>query len=421
MLSDNANPCQIMDPIVDCGPIDTWGRNLMRILLFCQLFPPLTYGGGEVLFWNLAKSLVLRGHEVHVITQRVKGQKDSEIRSGVHILRVGRPADYTAALTTNLVESLAYVVGALMAGIRVALRRHVDIIHSNTYVPALVGQICASMLRKRHVITVHDVYLAAMPWFWRDWSQQRSVGFLARFIGPLLERLLLRMPAAAIHTVSETSKQDLLQLGTTSEIVVVPNGVSANDYSLQKEISPNPHQAIFVGRLVFYKNLEIVFRALTRVIQTVRDAKLVVVGDGPMRPVWKSMVDDLGLHQHVCFVGRVPHAEKLSHLQESAFLLLPSRVEGFGIVILEAFACNKPALVSSIGALQELVSDDVDGFLVDPTVEGDWAKKMMILFTDFKRTQQMGLMGRTKCVCNFSNERVAKDMEGLYEFTLNQK
>jgi len=388
----------------------------MKILLFCQLFPPLTYGGGEILFWNLAKSLVLRGHEVHVVTQRVKGQRDSETKYGVNIRRVGRPADYTGALTTNLVESLAYVTGALVAGIRVASRRHVDVIHSNTYVPALVGQICASILGKAHVVTVHDVYLAAMPWFWREWSQQRSVGFLARFIGPLLERLLLRMPATAIHTVSEASKQDLLELGTKSRIIVVPNGIDVNDYLLANEISPNPHQAIFIGRLVFYKNLEIVFRALSSVIQTVRDAQLIIVGDGPMRTAWERMVDDLGLHQHVHFLGRIPHAEKLGQLQESAFLLLPSRVEGFGIVILEAFARNKPVLVSSIAALREVVLDGVDGYLADPTVEKDWAKKLIMLFTDVKRTQHMGLMGRTKCVSNFSNERVARDIEELYEF-----
>jgi glycosyltransferase involved in cell wall biosynthesis len=356
-----------------------------------------------------------------VITQRVKGQKDSETKCGVNILRVGWPADYTGALTTNLVDSLAYVVGALAAGIRVSSRRRVDVIHSNTYVPALVGQICASILRKRHVITVHDVYLAAIPWFWKEWSQQQSVGFFARFMGPLLERLLLRMPVAAIHTVSATSKQDLLQLGTNSEIVVVPNGINISDYSLQKEISPNPHQAIFIGRLVFYKNLEVVFRALTHVIRIIRDAKLVVVGDGPLRTTWENMVDELGLREHVRFLGRVPDVEKISQLQESAFLLLPSRIEGFGIVILEAFACSKPALVSSIGALQELVSDEVDGLLADPAVEEDWAKKMLTLFTDLKGVRQMGRRGRSKCASSFSNERVAEDMERLYELTLTQE
>lgn len=50
--------------------------------MFCQLFPPLIYGGGETLFWNLAQSLASRDHEIHVITQRIEGQKNSEVRCG---------------------------------------------------------------------------------------------------------------------------------------------------------------------------------------------------------------------------------------------------------------------------------------------------------------------------------------------------
>ena len=100
---------------------------------------------------------------------------------------------------------------------------------------------------------------------------------------------------------------------------------------------------------------------------------------------------------------------------------MPSIVEGFGIVLLEAFACGRPVLASSIGALREVVSDGVDGYLADPNEEEDWAKKMIALFADSERTMQMGLMGRAKLIADFSDERVARDMERLYELTLTQK
>ena len=80
-------------------------------------------------------------------------------------------------------------------------------------------------------------------------------------MGPLLERLFFVMPVTAIQTVSETSKLDF----------------KSHDSS-----PTDPHQAIFIGRLIFCKNLEVIFRALARVIRVVPDAKLVVVGDGPM-------------------------------------------------------------------------------------------------------------------------------------------
>jgi glycosyltransferase involved in cell wall biosynthesis len=385
----------------------------MKILLFCQLFPPLIYGGGETLFWSLAQSLVSRGHEVHVITQRIAGQPNSERRSDVHIHRVGAPADYKATLATGLSESLAYLGGAIFAGIRIIVREHIDIVHSNTYVPAVAALVCASILRKRHVMTVHDVYLASMPWFWREWSRQPDVGVFARIFGTILERVLVRIPVSVIQTVSETSKRDLLGIGARAKIVVVPNGIDVSEYGMG-EVSVKPHQAIFIGRLVFYKNLEIVFRALAKVIQAIPEAKLIVVGDGPMRAVWERMVEDLDLRRHVCFYGRIPEERKLSLLEESAFLVLPSMVEGFGIVVLEAFACRKPVLASAIGALRELVSDEVDGYLVDPASETDWANRMIMLFEDSERARRMGLMGWNRVVPNFTMDRVAAGMENLY-------
>ena len=75
------------------------------------------------MFWNLARSLASRGHEVHVITQRVRGERDSETRSGVRIRRVGWPAEYAGALTTGFKDSFAYCVGAFFAGISIAAKR----------------------------------------------------------------------------------------------------------------------------------------------------------------------------------------------------------------------------------------------------------------------------------------------------------
>jgi glycosyltransferase involved in cell wall biosynthesis len=387
----------------------------LRVLIFCQLFPPLIYGGGEVLFWNLAKSLASRGNQVHVITQRVRGEKDREIKCGVSIRRVGRPAEYAGALTTNFGESLAYFVGALLAGIQHISRSGVDIIHSNTYVPALVGQICATLFGRKHVATVHDVYLISMSWFWEKWSRQRGLGLSARFLGPFLERTILQLPVDVIHTVSETSKQDLISMGVERDIIVVPNGIDPADYEIEASSSANHHQAIYIGRLVFYKNLEPIFRAFSKIIRDVPDARLSLVGDGPMRAPWENVVGQLGLRGHVEFHGRTSSQEKIRLLRESACLILPSFVEGFGIVILEAFACDRPVLASDIGALRELVANDVDGYLLNPSSEEDWAKRMIYLFGNPSRARELGNRGRRKLEARYSIVHVAERMERLYE------
>ena len=307
------------------------------------------------------------------------------------------------------------------SGVNLILRKRIEVIHSNTYVPAIAGQLCATILRRAHVMTVHDVYLAGRPWFWRKWSTQSGVGFLARFLGPILERLLLRTPATAIHTVSEASKRDLLQVGTHSRIVVVPNGIDIGNYAGHGGIQTNPRQALFIGRLVFYKNLEVVFNAFANVIQRIPDAKLIIVGDGPMRTTWERMTYHLNLQEHIHFCGQVSHQDKLRLLEQSAFVLLPSMVEGFGIVVLEAFACKKPVLASKIEALEELVSEGIDGYLADPNSEKEWAEGMLKLFTEQERTQKMGMRGQEKLIKHYAIDRVAGMMVSLYDDILPKK
>jgi glycosyltransferase involved in cell wall biosynthesis len=392
----------------------------MKILMFCQLFPPLVYGGGEVLFWNLAKSLAAQGNQVHVITERVRGQKDRETISGVSIRRVGLAGKYKGALTTSFLESLAFMVEALIAGIGQISRNGADIIHSNTYVPALVGQVCATLFRRKHVVTVHDVYLISMPWFWEKWSRQRGTGFTARFLGPVLEKSLLQLPVDVIHTVSETSRDDLISMGVRSRIVVVPNGINPSEYEINEPSAVNPHQAIYVGRLVFYKNLDVIFRAFIRVVESIPDATLSIVGDGSMRAIWEKTVAELGLANNVKFYGSVSNREKIRSLRESAYLILPSLVEGFGIVVLEAFACTKAALASDIGALRELITDGVDGLLMNAYSEDEWAKKMIYLFTHPADARKLGRMGKLKLDATYSSQHVARQMETLYRNCLKQ-
>jgi glycosyltransferase involved in cell wall biosynthesis len=391
------------------------GIGHLRILMFCQLFHPLIYGGGEVVFWNLARTLASRGHAVYVITQKIRGEESREIASGVNIVRVGRPVEYTGALTTSFIDSLVYLVSSCLTGIRLAVHQRVNVIHSNTYVPALAAQICASIIRKPHVMTVHDVYLLSIPLFWERWSEQSDVSFLARSFGPAIEQLLVRMPVTIIHTVSETSRRDLLRVTSKNRrIVAVPNGIRTEDYNPRFKCVNSPHQAVFICRLVFYKNLEVVFQAFRRVIREVPDAQLVIVGDGPMKSVWTAIVKELGLSQHFRFLGRISNEQKLRLLTESAFLLLPSKTEGFGIVILEAFACHKTVIVSSIGALQEVVTDGLDGYLVDPDDADDWSEKMLQLFQDGQLAEGMGAKGYEKLLQTYGIERVAAKMESLY-------
>lgn len=328
----------------------------------------------------------------------------------MEVHRVGPPIVYRGALSLNIVENFGYLIEASLKGISLLLKESIDIIHSNTYTPVLAGHVCAMLFRKPHVATFHDVYLLKRDDFWQRWARQHSITKLTAFLGPTAEKFLLMLPFSAVHTVSETSRKDLLACKVRSPIVVIPNALNLEDYDYFIN-EGKTDQALYVGRLVFYKNLETVIKAFREVSAKVPTARLVIVGDGPYRKHLECAARDLS---NVVFAGRVSHKEKVRLLKESSFLVLPSLVEGFGIVVLEAFACQKPALVSDVMPLPEIVDDCVDGFTIPAFDSDSWAERMLLLFQNPKEALRMGINGYEKVVKRYTIKRVADKFEKLY-------
>ena len=127
----------------------------------------------------------------------------------------------------------------------------------------------------------------------------------------------------------------MIALGTKQKITVIPNGIDPSQYQANNTQTKN--QAIFVGRLIFYKNLDVILDAFSIVIKKIPDAKLVLVGDGPTKQSLVEKSKSLGIQNNVIFTGRVSHDDKVKLIGQSQVLLNPSLIEGFGIVVLEAY------------------------------------------------------------------------------------
>lgn len=385
----------------------------MKILYFCQLYPPAVYGGGEYLFFQWARELVRRGHKVFTITQRLVGERNFEVVNGIHVYRVGPAIKYKGTLPLGTLENIGYVIDAAIKGITMITKNRIHVIHSNTYSPTFAGQICASIFQKPHVITVHDVYFLLEKNFWDKWASQACLGNSVGKIGSLVEKIVLKFPAAVFHSVSETSRQDLNTCGL-QKVTVIYNGIDLRDFDSINTVDLVPYQAIYVGRLVFYKNLDIVIRSMKLVVSRIPDSRLIIVGDGPIRARLEKLVKDLCLTKNVVFKGRISHEEKVRLLKQSSFLVLPSLVEGFGIVLLEAFACHKPVLVSAVRPLTEIVENEKDGCFVAPFDVAMWAEKMIELFNNPRKAKKMGVYGRRKLERNYTVQKAVDKLEELY-------
>jgi glycosyltransferase involved in cell wall biosynthesis len=197
-------------------------------------------------------------------------------------------------------------------------------------------------------------------------------------------------------------------------VAVVPNSINLEEYPSQVNKKSKSAQAIYIGRLVFYKNLGTLLQAFRDVVATVKDARLVIVGDGPLRRWLVEEIARLGLANRVRLAGVVRQSDKLELLKDSDFLVQPSLVEGFGMVILEAFATGRPVLVSRIPALEEIVREGVDGFTFSPFDVNELALKMRLLFENETLCTDMGLMGRDKVERSYSSPLIISRIEDLY-------
>jgi len=390
----------------------------MNILYFCQLYPPALYGGGEYIFFQWAKELVKRGHKVFAITQRLEGTRSFEEIEGIQVYRVKPVIRYKGTLPTGIFENIEYLINAAVKGLVLIAKNKVDVIHSNTYVPALAGQSCAIIFRKPHIITFHDVFSHLAKDFMDRLSSQYDSS--VKVVAPVVEKVVLRCPATVFHAVSNTTKEDMLSCGVRKRIVVIPNAINLEGYATENmNITPENPQMIYIGRLVFYKNLETVIEAFKEVLSKNPDAKFIIVGNGPSKKYLEHKVSEAGL-TNIFFTGWISHIKKLKLLKQSSFLVLPSVFEGFGIVVLEAYACGKTVIVSKIMPLTEIVENGVDGLTVPPFDTKAWANAMIYLINNPNDAHNMGKRGLKKVMQSYNIQAVVDELEKLYLNIIHQ-
>jgi len=387
----------------------------MKILFITQFFDA-TRGGGEVAFYLIAKQLAKKGHRIYVVRHKISdGDCLKDLPSNLLLYDINPPLKYAGGLPATIRQNLSYLYNAVRFGLKIVKREDIDIIHTNNYTPVFAGTILSKLTARPLVITIHDVALTNGLTFWKKWMRQFEVPSLIHsLIGYTGELLTLNMPVNVIHTVSKTSREDILKFRKKSPIFVIPNGIDLTMYKMKDSEVEYGDEMVFIGRAVYYKNLEVVLKAMKVVVRRNPNAKLVVIGDGPMKPIWQRLATSLGIGDNVDFLGYVPHEEKISVLKRATALLLPSTWEGFGMVILEAWALKKPVIVSRVRPLTELVDHRRNGFHAHPYNSAKWAEFMEHLLTNKSLAREMGEAGYSKLIENFTIQETVSKLEKLY-------
>ena len=229
-------------------------------------------------------------------------------------------------------------------------------------------------------------------------------------------RIVVASPAVMRHAVELQDFRD--------KCVVIPYGVDTQRMVATDEVRARAdalrarHQTpilLFVGRLVPYKGVDVLLRALSGI-----EATTLLVGDGPLRSTLETQARALGLLR-VRFLGRVSDTELTALYHAADLFVLPSvtQAEAFGVVQLEAMACGVPVVSTNLPSGVPWVNQhDRTGLVVPPGDADGLRRALHALLTDRPRRRELGRYARERVVREFSLTRMAHLTTALYREVL---
>lgn len=238
-----------------------------------------------------------------------------------------------------------------------------------------------------------------------DWrTAPRLYGSRARrVLAPATDRIAAWTirHADRVRVVSDAS---LGWVRRTGYLGPIDHYVHFSDYTQFLEHPPVPlppeRTVAFVGSFQRYKAVDVLVECWPSVITRVPDARLVMVGSGPMEKSLRRTINKKGLGHCVEIVGYVEQSELARLLDRSWCLVLPSRSEGQPRVVLEAMARARPVVASAVGGLPELITEGKTGWLVPPDEPGALAEALVSALSSADETYAMGTEARRQVDAN---------------------
>ncbi len=376
----------------------------MKIGITC--YP--TYGGSGIVATELGLELATRGHEIHFITYSNPIRLDPSIpRIHYHEVEVSnyplfQYPPYCLALASRMAD--------------VAQTYQLDLLHVHYAIPHSISALLARQMtaafkekarRLPFITTLHG-------------SDVTLVGVDSSYFG--ITKFSIEQ-SDGITAISEDLRRDTVDIfGVENEIRVIYNFVNCDTYK------PDPDRA---GIAAFAPNGEKLlihvsnFRPVKRILDCVRilaevrkhaNVRLLMVGDGPERGPAEHLAWTLGVKDHIDFLGKQDHVERLIRLAH--VILMPSEMESFGLAALEAMACGVPPVSTRVGGVPELITDGVDGFLEGVGDIPRLAARVTELVTDASLHARMAAADRKTASTRFCSEKIIPQYEAYYKQVL---
>lgn len=371
----------------------------MRIVQVSPFFHPHA-GGVESHVRGIVRELAREGHEVTVVTSRYdRSLPVDEETEGYRILRsrslgvlLDTPLDFGTRRTVRALEP--------------------DVFHLH-YPPPLTSYFATRELSRRKVpvcLTYHcDLYLP---------------GAAGRLLAGIYQTVFLpstlnRTDRVIVHTKSYGSTSAMLR---GRELSVIPSAVDLERFrpgidasGLRADLRLDGKRvAVFTGRLVPHKGVDVLLQAL---VQLPQDVVLVVIGAGPRLPSLVGLARRSGVEDRVRFCPAVTDEDLPRYLALGDVFVFASqnRLEGFGLAVAEAMAAGLPVVIADMPGVREVIEPGREGLLAEPLIASDLAEKIRVILDDPSLAKRMGHAGRERAEARYGLPTVVRSLVNLYE------
>jgi glycosyltransferase involved in cell wall biosynthesis len=349
-------------------------------------------GGVNEAVLGLAQDLQTRGY--HPIIGVATWAKDPqpEMARGIEIVSLRLRDPYAEGsgvrLLPGFLRTLPSDIRSLVAFLRL---RNIQVV--NSYFPSLdVGIIL--------LLKLLGVYQGKFIFTFQG-ADIRAIGKTQGLVRKIWQLLIRK--ADGIVACSEALSREVISVVPGAHVTTIHNGVDVRLFSRTRQPRSRLQRILHIGKFEYKKSQDVVLRAFRRLLEIDPDVSLVLIGaTGPELDQTRTLISDLGLESKVELHVNVPHEQLPAFMETADIFVLPSRVEPFGIVLLEAGAAGLPVIATRVGGIPELIEHERTGLLISPDSVDELEAAIKRLMIDTSLAESLARNWQDKVLASWS-------------------
>lgn len=376
-------------------------------------YPPII-GGFEIFSQNIAERIG-KTDDVFVVTSRVANTPNKETKGDLKIIRT------SPWLLKNLSYSKPwFIIGTMIwiffKSIRLIKKEKIELIHVQGFLSGIIGLILKKMTKTPYLLTIQSADFSV-------YHPRLNINII-KVIYDKIEKAVFKN-ADYCHAVSNYLADHIRQYHV-QKVEMIPNGVNCEKFipdsdkiMTRKNLGFDTENLIICVSRLENKNGTHDLIESAKYLQDF-DFKIVICGSGLEKEKLEKMIEDSNLKDQVFLLGDILHSEVPKYVACADIFVRPSLAEGFGIVFLEAMACNIAVIGTPVGGIQDFLRDKETGLLCEVGEPKDIAEKIRTLLMDKELRQRLTTNGFRMVKEKYDWDKISERLKNLYKKILNK-